>query len=383
MNIFKGKSLFDGYNPVMTEQLLTESSQNDISKEILKNRFQEIGIFEAEQLIAITNTESKKQLLADTLGLGLDFIQSLINKSKSELTEKADFYLRQGYQRTLGLKLVEDIGLITEQFKNKDFEIVATGNTTLDEKSEQVSILLDNHLLNSNNISFLDFIPFVRDQASHPTCAAFAATASNEFRLTYLVHNSYKGYINLSESSIFCEAKKNDGIPYEEGTSLISIANVIGQVGQAQSTLYPYESYNPNLCSNHYFRQTINSSDLANQKAGIISVNPKSIKALKSAIENKHLPYIGVELFESIWNARTNENGFINIPLKGEMSQGGHAICLIGYFDDPSLPGGGAFIFKNSWGLSWSFDNIFNRPGFGIISYSYIQSYCSQAFLTI
>jgi C1A family cysteine protease len=71
------------------------------------------------------------------------------------------------------------------------------------------------------------------------------------------------------------------------------------------------------------------------------------------------------------------------MPLSGETSQGGHAICLVGYSDDTKLPGGGVFIFKNSWGTSWSFDNILNRQGFGLISYKYIETYCNQAFLTI
>jgi len=163
-----------------------------------------------------------------------------------------------------------------------------------------------------------------------------------------------------------------------QGTSLSKIANVIGQ---AKSRLYPYNGHDTNLCANHTYRQTINSSDLPNQKAGIISVNPKSIRDLKSSLENRHLLYLGVELFESIWNSRTNETGFINMPLNCELSLGGHAICLVGYFDDSTLPGCGAFIFKNSWGYSWYFDNIFNRPGYGIITYQYIETYCSQSFL--
>jgi C1A family cysteine protease len=383
MNIFNGKSLFDGYTPILTEQLLTENNQADVTKDSIKQKFEELGIFEAEQLVAITNTQNKKSTLANALGLKEAFIESLINRSKDALGAKVSFYINESHHRTLGLKLEDNIGLIMEQFGEQDFKSIATDNAELDKRSNKVATFLNNYVPASTNLSFLSFIPIVKDQQEHPTCAAFAATASNEFRLTYLIHNSFIGYIYLSESSIFCEAKKTDRIPPEQGTKLSEIANIIGRIGQAKTRLYPYEGHSENLCYNHNYRQTINSSDLANQKAGIISLNPRSVKALKSAMENQHLPYVGVQLFESIWNARTNENGFINMPISNEPCIGGHAICLVGYFDDPNLPGGGAFIFKNSWGLSWAFNNILNRPGFGLISYKYIETYCSQAFLTI
>jgi hypothetical protein len=383
MTIFRGASLFDGYTPILTEQLLTESNQTGVTKEAIKQKFEELGIFEAEQLIAIANNNDRIFALANTLSLNEYFVQNLITKSKEKLGDKAGFYLKEGYHRTLGLILEGNINLINEQFGNNDFFSISTGNAELDRKSVEVSNSLNVYIPSANNIHYLSFIPFVGDQQQHPSCAAFAASSSNEFRLTYSIHNGYRNYINLSESSLFCEVKKIDGTPSNEGTSLYKIANVLGTIGQAKKGLYPYEGHDTNLCANHTYRQAINSSDLANQKAGIICVNPKSIIALKSAIENRHLPYVGVELFESVWNARTNENGFINMPLNGELKIGGHAICLVGYFDDSTLPGGGAFIFKNSWGVSWSFDNIFNRPGFGLISYSYIVSYCSQAFLTI
>ena len=48
--------------------------------------------------------------------------------------------------------------------------------------------------------------------------------------------------------------------------------------------------------------------------------------------------------------------------------QGGHAVLIVGYRDDPLVDGGGYFIVKNSWGLDWGEDGYFN------IAYSQIGS---------
>ena len=39
--------------------------------------------------------------------------------------------------------------------------------------------------------------------------------------------------------------------------------------------------------------------------------------------------------------------------------QGGHAILIVGYADDSSLPGGGYFTVKNSWGTGWGESGYF------------------------
>jgi len=46
------------------------------------------------------------------------------------------------------------------------------------------------------------------------------------------------------------------------------------------------------------------------------------------------------------------------------LPRGGHCVLLVGFQDDPSAPGGGYWIIKNSWGTGWS------DGGFGKIPYS-------------
>ena len=53
---------------------------------------------------------------------------------------------------------------------------------------------------------------------------------------------------------------------------------------------------------------------------------------------------------------------------------GSHAVLITGYQDDPSAPGGGYFIVKNSWGTSWrggtSVAGYTPTAGYGLIAYS-------------
>lgn len=58
--------------------------------------------------------------------------------------------------------------------------------------------------------------------------------------------------------------------------------------------------------------------------------------------------------------------------------RGGHALCLAGYVDDNSYPGGGYFIARNSWSSDkWAPDSP-EMPGYALIPYAYIAAYGHQ-----
>lgn len=63
---------------------------------------------------------------------------------------------------------------------------------------------------------------------------------------------------------------------------------------------------------------------------------------------------------------------------------GGHAVVLVGYQDnspdDPGehRPGGGYFVFRNSWGQNWAPGNN-HAPGYGFLPYSYAEQFCLEA----
>ena len=52
---------------------------------------------------------------------------------------------------------------------------------------------------------------------------------------------------------------------------------------------------------------------------------------------------------------------------------GGHAMLLVGYEEDMSIPGGGAFIVRNSWGGDWG------DGGYGRLPYAYVELFATSA----
>jgi len=70
----------------------------------------------------------------------------------------------------------------------------------------------------------------------------------------------------------------------------------------------------------------------------------------------------------------------------------GHAVCILGYLRDRQAPGGGWFVFRNSWGLEWSSETgRSSQPfasrelpgrGYGALSVGYVNTHVSE-LLTI
>src|SRR6185436_12334119 len=75
----------------------------------------------------------------------------------------------------------------------------------------------------------------------------------------------------------------------------------------------------------------------------------------------------------------TRRSGQITMPLAGEAQVGGHAVCLVGFQDQASAPGGGYFILRNSWGTTWGSLNPYGA-GYGIIPYKYISTLNWEAY---
>jgi len=50
----------------------------------------------------------------------------------------------------------------------------------------------------------------------------------------------------------------------------------------------------------------------------------------------------------------------------------GHSVAIVGYRKDPAFPGGGYFIFRNSWGANWG------DQGYGYLPFDYALKYAND-----
>lgn len=70
-----------------------------------------------------------------------------------------------------------------------------------------------------------------------------------------------------------------------------------------------------------------------------------------------------------------------------EMAPSGHAVCILAFRPDAGAPGGGWFIFRNSWGLLWASgapdegaDAPVPQPGYGALSAQHVEQHVWEIF---
>jgi C1A family cysteine protease len=96
------------------------------------------------------------------------------------------------------------------------------------------------------------------------------------------------------------------------------------------------------------------------------------VLAYKEHMSQQQPVTLSIPVYNSWYqSAETRRSGRITLRVGNEPSVGGHAVLLAGYQDAPSSPGGGYFIVRNSWGLTWGSQCPYGA-GYGTIPYQYI-----------
>lgn len=225
-------------------------------------------------------------------------------------------------------------------------------------------------------------MPSVRDQGDRGTCVAFSMNANREFILSNPEH--------LSEQYLYNRCKAIDGHD-GPGTYLETAVEVLTGIGVCRESSWPY---NPNQIDDNE-GQDPPPVGVEEEACRFKILRHKHIEEcdielmmrLLSCGEDgsPNLVTIGVSVFRNAWaNPYTVRTGILYMPTEEEMWVGAHAITLVGYRIDDQLPGGGAFIFRNSWGTDkWSIDGHpdgLYPPGYGFIPFAYVSSYGMQAY---
>lgn len=102
-----------------------------------------------------------------------------------------------------------------------------------------------------------------------------------------------------------------------------------------------------------------------------------SLKTLKAVLNSQRPVVIGFPVYSPQWNTALALNNNVIMPpnaagmvwppnVFSSKYEGGHAVVLVGYEDNPAAPGGGYFIIRNSWHTTWG------DGGYARISYQHI-----------
>jgi hypothetical protein len=230
-----------------------------------------------------------------------------------------------------------------------------------------------------SSVRLMDRLFPVRDQGERGTCVAFSAVALRE----YLDGCSTE----LSEQFLYWACKQLDGSPDTPGTYLSSALSALNTQGVCTRTTLPYcaevipgdEAQGPP------------PSEAFDEARGYRMANSRTVAA-NCVNHYKHvlagtdgapgMPVIIASLVFNSWyrSAATHQSGKITLPLPGEAPlPGGHAMLLVGYQDDPSVPGGGYFIVRNSWSDRWAARSP-EAPGHALMPYAYVERCVVEAF---
>lgn len=229
------------------------------------------------------------------------------------------------------------------------------------------------------SVRLMDELFPVRDQGERGTCVAFASVALRE----HLAKCSRE----LSEQFLYWVCKQLDGLPDTPGTYLHTAMSVLGTQGVCSQDTCPY---NPEVIPGNEAQEKP-SPEAFEEAADFIMSNtrtvvPNCVNHYKQMLAGDEdvtgMPVAIVSLVFSSWyrSAATHQTGKITLPLPGEEPlPGGHAMLIVGYQDDSSVPGGGYFIVRNSWSEEWAAQSP-EAPGHAMMPYAYVERCVVEAF---
>lgn len=198
----------------------------------------------------------------------------------------------------------------------------------------------------------------VRDQQDEGVCVGFATACGMK---EYQELLDYEKLVELSPRFVYAEAKKIDGMPGLEGTTIRAAMQVLKKMGVCQEKFWPYRPHQKD-------KPKEGAVSDAKKFCIITYARILELNELRMALFTKGPIVLGVKVFEGMLKTKT---GIVPMPKKGERSLGGHAISACGYDDEKGL-----VKFKNSWG-KWG------DKGYGYLPYAYIQRYMMDAWSSV
>ena len=219
--------------------------------------------------------------------------------------------------------------------------------------------------------------PPPRNQGQRGTCVAFASVALLEYHL----YDASPKTRRHAEQFVYWACKQNDGYPDAEGT-LVSVArDALRQRGACLHKTWRYrplpQAGNESQAPPPAGAETEALKYLCRTVRRVAAKNPDR---LREQLDARRPVVLSVRTFPAWDYPTTADTGEIPLPIPGEMPDGGHAVCVVGYETNDRVPGGGLFVFRNSWGASWAKPHGRLGPGYGALPFAYVSKYGLEAF---
>jgi len=315
-----------------------------------------LGIEDAEQLIAVASIAAVREELHTALGLKTKDMQALLNRVREMLPAERAALVSAPASADFGLGVLPATP-----------EMIAAAESSATAEAAEAPVALP------ASVNLIPFMSPIRNQASRGTCVSFALTALNE----YIKRRSGVS-VDLSEQHLYYETKLIDGSPSACGTWQARAVIALLNRGECLEQIWPY---NPNPpCNTPGAPPAQARPDGLHYRLTTITVPARNVVEYKTHMSKQRPVTVSIPVYDSWYrSAETARSGRITMRIGNEPAVGGHAVCLVGYQDTPSSPGGGYFIIRNSWSTSWASASPYGG-GYGTIPYQYITNDASEAF---
>jgi parallel beta-helix repeat protein len=209
-----------------------------------------------------------------------------------------------------------------------------------------------------NDINGVDFTTPVRMQQPYSSCETFAFVAALEVMVQWKV--GYPFGCDLSEAHLYFWSGGNNGW----GSFPENDTNYLVEYGVPDEACWPYPNYldeaamfpKNTTCAN-WQERTVKIKNWSYLPAG-------DINAIKQALVNNGPVPAHLNSYADFGYY----SGGVYTHKWGE-SQALHCVCIMGYQDDPSIPSGGYWIVKNSWGTHLRSGRAWGEEGWVKIAY--------------
>jgi len=221
-----------------------------------------------------------------------------------------------------------------------------------------------------------DRFPAVRNQEHRGTCVAFSSVAY----LEYYLYGASPRTKHHSEQFVFWACKQIDGNPDEDGTHLDVAREVLAHQGACLAKTWPYNPLPEATVAQGPPPEGAIEEASAHVWSDTEDLPPGDLGVLKARLDAGRPVVLGVLTFPNWDYPSVEDTGEITMPLPRMLSDGGHAICVVGYEEHTGVPGGGAFIFRNSWGRKWARAHGRFGAGYGTLFFDYVRAYGIEAY---
>lgn len=216
----------------------------------------------------------------------------------------------------------------------------------------------------------------VRNQENRPTCSVFAVTFLHEFTYHTVMNLTFD---NLSEeylNRVTNMVTNSSG----DGDFFSNLNNGYQTWGVCFENLVPYtpSSFNPNLAIPQQYLDW--GKAWPKLRADFIKTWDPTKGASQAQLDravaylDRNIPVAGGFLWPTHqgWQTQTVLGVEMMVPPAKDKVVDGHSVALVGYKKSPLFPGGGYFIFRNSWGGDWG------DQGYGYMAFSYVLAYAND-----